>query len=110
MRLRVMRLRLLRRLVEIERDVRLPLVMGLVPADQAEHVADRQATLFEEVGNFAEAVVAVLLERGHEVFARAGKDFADKLRRGDIVVRRAAATESRPKFRPCAGLVRGKSL
>src|SRR6266446_2540270 len=55
-------LRCLRRLVEVQRDVRLALMVGLVPAENVKHFAHGQAALFEVLGDFAEPIVAEVFE------------------------------------------------
>src|SRR5207302_131665 len=55
------------RLIEIQSNVRLPLVMRFVPGEEIQHVGKRQLPLLEEIGNPAEIFVAKAAERLQEV-------------------------------------------
>src|SRR5262245_50426354 len=82
-------------LQQIERNVRLALMMALVPGNNLQRLADAQAALLESRGNSSQIGLGQLRDGLPQVLTRSGQHVANHRQRRDIVVRRTPASESR---------------
>ena len=65
-------------LEQIQRNMRLPMMVRLVPADHGEHGAHSPITLLERLGDFLEPAVVVIGKSSQQVGAAFGQHAADR--------------------------------
>ena len=88
------------RLVQIQRDVALPLMVGFMPRKDMQAIEQRELPLLEGFGDVAEVDVLEGGEGFQQVLAGLVEDAADFVEGGDVLVRRAPPFEPRHKVAP----------
>src|SRR5262245_11837927 len=83
-----------RRLEKVECDMRLPLMVRLVPGNDLQRLADTDAAFLERRRNSRQIGFRQLQNGPAEVFASLRQDVANRCQAGYVVVRRASAAEA----------------
>lgn len=98
------------RLIKIQRDMGLPLMVGLMPGEDVQDVEEGELAFLEGFGDVAEVDVLEGGQGFQQVLAGLVEDAADFVEGGDVLVRRAAPLEPGHEISPGGRFRRGQPL